>query len=381
MKKLFLLPVCISILLFSCKPKKEDSSADQLKSRVVENYANIVYLNYKDAYNAGINLQTAVNDFVADPTSSKFGNLKSLWLEARERYGTTEAFRFYDGPIDEEENGVEGLLNAWPLDEAYIDYVDGNAESGIINDSIDYPTISEDLILVNNEKGGEKNISAGYHAIEFLIWGQDLTAPSAKEDGSRPYTDFVDGGTAKNQHRRRLYLKATTDLLVKNLKYLVDSWEPTASYRKSFVANPTASFKNIITGIATLSSSELPGERMTVAYENQDQEDDHSCFSDNTHRDIRLNMIGISNVITGTYNSKSDGTIIGSSIQEWLLSTNPQLSSQVSTALQDAMTKTEVTAVPFDFAISDETERPKVKAAIEAIENLGSLLTAIEGNL
>lgn len=381
MKKLFILPICLSLLLFSCQPKKEDSSADQLKGRIVENYATIVYHNYKDAYNAGIDLQTAVNEFVADPTSSKFGNLKSLWLEARERYGTTEAFRFYNGPIDDEENGVEGNLNAWPLDEAYIDYVDGNDNAGIINNSIDYPTISGDLILVNNEKGGEKNISAGYHAIEFLLWGQDLTAPASKLAGQRPYTDFVDGGTAKNQARRRQYLKAATDILVQNLKYLVDSWEPTASYRKTFIANPTTSFKQIFTGIATLSSSELPGERMTVAYENADQEDEHSCFSDNTHRDIRLNLIGISNVITGTYNSKSEGNIIGSSLQEWLLSTNPQLSSQVSTALSDAMTKTEQTAIPFDFAISDETERPKVKNSIEAIQTLGSLLKSIENNL
>ena len=50
-------------------------------------------------------------------------------------YSPTEVFRFYGGPIDDD-NGPEGLLNAWPLDEVFIDYVLGNPDAGIINDPL-----------------------------------------------------------------------------------------------------------------------------------------------------------------------------------------------------------------------------------------------------
>ncbi|MGK4567384.1 imelysin family protein [Flavobacterium sp. 3HN19-14] len=63
---------------------------------------------------------------------------------------------------------------------------------------------------------------------------------------------------------------------------------------------------NIYTGIATLAAAELAVERMDVALGNANQEDEHSCFSDNTHRDIALNLQGVINVYQGKY-----GTIDG----------------------------------------------------------------------
>ena len=113
---------------------------------------------------------------------------KEAWLTARDEYGPTEAFRFYGGPIDNEETGVEGLVNAWPLDEAYIDYVDGDPEAGIVNNPDEHPTIDADALVAANEQGGEANVSTGWHAIEFLLWGQDL---SADGPGARPVEDYT----------------------------------------------------------------------------------------------------------------------------------------------------------------------------------------------
>ena len=72
-------------------------------------------------------------------------------------------------------DGPEGLINAWPLDEAYIDYVEGDPAAGVVNDPDTYPTIDAELLTSLNEQGGEANISTGWHAIEFLLWGQDLS--------------------------------------------------------------------------------------------------------------------------------------------------------------------------------------------------------------
>ncbi len=336
------------------------------KSKVLENYANIVLASYEDALADAIILEAAINTLVTTPNETNFNAAKSAWLQARESYGPTEAYRFANGPIDDAD-GPEGKLNAWPLDENYIDYVAGDSDSGIINMVSQYPIIDKSTLENLNEVGGEANISIGFHAIEFLLWGQDNTDPSEKKAGQRPYTDFVDGGTAAHQDRRRDYLAVCADLLTDHLQLMINEWATDGAYRATFLAlSENTALNNILTAIATLSKSELGGERMFVAYDNQDQEDEHSCFSDNTHRDIRLNLEGIANVYRGEYKS-----INGSSLEDLIKETDEALGHQVSQQLAAAESAVNATAIPFDFAISDATERPKVLEAVNALQDLG----------
>jgi putative iron-regulated protein len=336
------------------------------KANVIQNYAKIVFSSYQTAMTDLENLQTAINTFAANPTDANFSTAKGAWKTARESYGPTEAYRFANGPIDATD-GPEGLLNAWPLDENYVDYVTGSPNSGIINDLTTYPSINKSVLEGLNEVGGEANISVGYHAIEFLLWGQDNTIPSAQLNGQRPYTDFVDGGTASNQDRRRDYLVACADLLIDHLQLMIDEWQTGGTYRTTFLSlDENTALKNILTAIATLSKSELGGERIFVAYDNQDQEDEHSCFSDNTHRDIRLNLDGIANVFRGSYR-----TINGSSLEDLITETNPTLGAQITAQLIAAESAVNATAIPFDFAISDASERPLVLSSVNALQDLG----------
>lgn len=329
-----------------------------VKQQIKENYANIVYASYKDAYDEAVKLQNNINSFLTTPSQSGFDACKTAWLAAREPYGQTEAYRFANGPIDAED-GPEGMLNAWPLDENYIDYVTGAANAGIINDPATYPTIDADLLESLNEKGGEANISAGYHAIEFLLWGQDDPNTSLKTPGNRPYTDYLTtGGTAANQDRRGQYLKAATELLVNNLKTMVDAWDPakTGNYRSEFLAldNNTA-LQNMLTAMGTLSKSELAGERIFVALDNQDQEDEHSCFSDNTHRDIILNAQGIRNVYTGSYKKVDGTTVSGTSLKDLITMVNSTVAEEMNTLSAQSITDATAIPVPFDNALTQET--------------------------
>ncbi len=356
----------LALNLTSCKKDKDDS-----RQAIKENYATIVYANYEDTYILGQTLQTKVDAFVAAPTASGLTEVKQAWLDMREAYGQTEAFRFAGGPIDDAD-GPEGLINAWPLDENYIDYVNGLPNAGIINDAAGFPVITKGLLDSLNEKVDEKSISLGFHAIEFLLWGQDLTLPSAKQAGQRPYTDFVTGGTASNQARRGQYLKIATELLLENIASVKDEWASTGSYRGTFLAmdNNTA-LTHILTGIGVLSKSELAGERMFTALDNQSQEDEHSCFSDNTHRDIRLNLKGVQNVYNGTYTRTNGQVIRGASLNDLVTSTDANLGAAVTAQLNLAVTDVDATAIPFDFAITDATEQPKVLTAVEALRTLG----------
>jgi putative iron-regulated protein len=200
--------VCAGLLGMMLAACGESGPSDDLKQEVVTNYANGVHFLYSKSLQSATVLDGAIDAFLAEPTPATLEGAKRAWLKARDDYGPTEAFRFYDGPIDHPDTGPEGLINAWPLDEAYIDYVEGDPDAGIINNPSEFPVINASLIVSLNEEGGEENVSTGWHAIEFLLWGQDL---SADGPGARPVEDFT---TATNADRRSTYLAVTSDVLV-----------------------------------------------------------------------------------------------------------------------------------------------------------------------
>ncbi|EAY26774.1 imelysin family protein [Microscilla marina] len=364
MQLIKVLPLLVFVMLLNACKKKEETTpptpdATQV-AEVLETYAKIAHQSYSDSYDKVVALKTSIDAFVANPDQAKFDAAKQAWKDAREPYGQTEVFRFYEGPIDNSATGPEGAINAWPLDENFIDYVAGNATAGIINDLTQ--TIDAATLRGNNEKGGEKNISIGYHAIEFLLWGQD-TNPGGdySNAGQRAFTDYT---TATNADRRKTYLHVTIDLLLEDLKTVRDAWAEGASYRTSFVADGNKSIVRILTGMGSLSEAELAGERMKVALFNHDQEDEHSCFSDNTHRDIVTNAQGIYNVYWGTY-----GSVTGKGIASLVEVVDKELYAQIKTELEATKAATLAIQAPFDKEISqgNTAGNQRVEVAITAL--------------
>ena len=340
---------------------------------VTENYAEMVKANYADAREDAEALRAAVDTFVNDPTDANLGAARSAWLAARESYGQSEAYRFYDGPIDDPIDGPEGQLNAWPMDEAYVDYVEGAPDSGIVNDAENYPTIDTELLISLNEAGGETNIATGYHAVEFLLWGQDL---SEDGPGDRPVSDYVDDGS-NNADRRATYLKAATSLIVSDLQGLEAQWA--GDYQTEFTgAAPEVALRNMLLGMGSLSGAELAGERIEVALQTRDQEDEHSCFSDNTHHDIVTNATGIQNVYLGRY-----GNVSGPSIYELVAQRDVALADRLRDELAASVAAAEAIPAPFDRAIVEHRE--SVEATVDALrvqaDTIGEVAAAFGINL
>jgi putative iron-regulated protein len=339
----------------------------------IEHYAEGVEAAYAASLESATALDEALDAFLADPTGETLEAAKQAWLAARDDYGLTEAFRFYGGPIDDEEDGPEGLINAWPLDEAYIDYVDGDPTAGIVNDPDTFPTIDADVLTSLNEEGGEANISTGWHAIEFLLWGQDL---SADGPGTRPVSDYT---TADNAERRATYLAVAGDLLLEHLTGLVDAWAPDAeNYRAEFVAfDPTEALTMIVTGIGELTRGELAGERIYVAYEQRSQEDEHSCFSDNTTADLLANARGIDMVLTGSY----PGGVDGPGLMALFEAADADTAAALRQSVDDSMAALEAIPAPFDQHLADgvpddDPGRASVLAAVDALEVQADRLVA-----
>jgi putative iron-regulated protein len=353
------------------------TETSELKA-ITRHYSELVAHSYQRSLATANALETAVQQFTAKPSAETLEQAKKAWVKARMAYGLTEAFRFYEGPIDHPADGPEGLLNAWPLDEAYIDYTDMAPNSGIINNPSDYPTITKDLLVNLNERNGEKNIATGYHAIEFLLWGQDRSnnAPNADSAGVRSWQDYLtaSNATAPNGRRRGVYLVTVTDLLTDHLAQLVAAWDLSdpASYANTFInADPKTSLKKILNGIGTLSFGELAGERMFVAVDEMDQEHEQSCFSDMTHLDVLANNQGIVNVLFGDYqviaftapheqswqiDANSGAFAKGPSIYSYLVEYRPALASRLRNVTQTTVKSLQQVPVPFDNAITNQPD-------------------------
>lgn len=317
---------------------------------VVANYADIALASYEDSLHTATQLQKAVETLLGSPSEKSLQEARRAWLAARVPYMQTEAYRFGNPLVDE----WEGKVNAWPLDEGLIDYVDAsygtesdanafyalniiaNPQVQIGGQAIDASRIDKNLLAETlHELGGnEANVATGYHAIEFLLWGQDLngTGPGA---GNRPHTDFdVSRCTGGNCDRRAQYLRASTDLLIENLQEMVDNWKADGAARKHLEQQAGNQALGImLTGLGSLSYGELAGERMKLGLMLNDPEEEHDCFSDNTHNSHYYDQIGMRNVYLGRY-ERVDGKVVqGASLSDLVKAADPALDTEMRNKL------------------------------------------------
>jgi len=341
---------------------------------VAAHYARLVHANYSDVLAAGQALRKAVQAFTAQPSPQALAAARMAWLAAREFYGQTEAFRFYGGPIDDND-GPEGRINAWPMDESFVDSVQGKTGAGLVNNR--KFAITKKNLSAQNERGGEENIATGWHAIEFFLWGQDA---SDNGPGARNFEDFVDG-EAPNADRRRQYLNVVTELLIDDLTTLVKAWAPDArnNYGSKFAKGGQESVRKMFVGLGSLSRGELAGERLEVALNSQDQEDEHSCFSDNTHRDAVTNALGIQNVWLGQY-KQADGTVLqGPSLRDLVAAKDPALADKVTQQIAASVAAAEGIQAPFDREIvggKDAPGRQRIQKTIDSLTQQSKDLVA-----
>jgi len=321
----------------------------QEPSAVLVNYADIALAGYEDSLETARSLQSAVSALIDKPSEETLAAARQAWLAARVPYQQTEAFRFGNPIVDE----WEGRVNAWPLDEGLIDYVDAgygtesdinafyainviaNDKLSVGGETIDTSRITPELLRSLHEVGGiEANVATGYHAIEFLLWGQDLngTNPGA---GDRPYTDF-DPASCTGGHcdRRAQYLTAATDLLISDLEEMVSNWSGGGAARNALTqSDPNAGLTSMLTGLGSLSYGELAGERMKLGLLLNDPEEEHDCFSDNTHNSHFYDVQGIRNVYFGKYDRIDGRTIEGPSLAALVRDKDPVLADEMEAKL------------------------------------------------
>jgi putative iron-regulated protein len=343
------------VLALGVAPLSTQAAAPSAEA-VLTTYADIAHAAYEDSLITAKQLESAVDALIASPSEETLDKAKQAWKAARVPYQQTEAYRFGNPIVDE----WEGKVNAWPLDEGLIDYVDtgsygkssddnpyytanviANPSLKLGGSTLETPKITTAVIQELHELDAvEANVTTGYHAIEFLLWGQDLngTGPGA---GARPYTDFDPKNcTNGNCDRRAAYLEVATELLIADLEEMVANWAEGGAARAAVMeAGDKGGLAMILTGMGSLSYGELAGERMKLGLLLHDPEEEHDCFSDNTHWSHYYDALGVKNVYEGRY-ERVDGSVVeGPSVSDLVAAADAELDKALSGALNDTMAK------------------------------------------
>jgi len=321
---------------------------------VVKTYADIAEAGYADSAAAARTLKTAVDTLIKEPTDANLKAAREAWRAARVPYMQTEAFRFGNTIVDD----WEGKVNSWPLDEGLIDYVSAeygdqspendlyvanviaNTSIKIAGEDVDTSKITKQLLAEKLQEAGgvESNVATGYHAIEFLLWGQDLngTGPGA---GNRPATDYdTKNCTGGHCERRAQYLEAATNLLVDDLTWMAAQWTPDGTARKAVIADGgQAGVVAIFKGLGSLSYGEMAGERMKLGLLIHDPEEEHDCFSDNTHNSHYYDAKGMQNVYLGTYKRTDGSEIRGPSPSDLVRAKSAEADTRTRASIDETM--------------------------------------------
>jgi putative iron-regulated protein len=369
MKKIILLTFAFTVI-FSYQLKADNE--------ILVNYSNIAEAKYKDALILAKEMHSSIEKFMNNTNESNFIAVKDSWLKARTIYQQTEVFRFGNPLVDD----WEGKVNAWPLDEGLIDYVDNTNYYPSENDFSNFNVIANKKLKVEGELidasvinpkllsnklheigGNEANVATGYHAIEFLLWGQDLNG-NESGSGNRPYTDFdLEACTNDNCDRRREYLVAASQLLIEDLQYIQSVWSPEGQARLDLLNDQNNGLKRILIGMGSLSYGELAGERMKLGLMLHDPEEEHDCFSDNTHNSHYYNVVGINNVFLGKYKSLDGKVVSGPSISSLLSEVDNGLNKKTKKSIKNtlkSMKKIVISAnkgVTYDMLIAKGNEK------------------------
>ncbi len=359
------------------------------KADVIETYMAIAEAGYADSLTTAKHLNAAVDALLAAPSDQTLAAARAAWLDARVPYQQTEVYRFGNAIVDD----WEGKVNAWPLDEGLIDYVDGDGASdenpyGALNiiatpaldvsgRKISAEPITASLIQDLHELDEiEANVTTGYHAIEFLLWGQDLngTGPGA---GNRPASDFDTTNCSNgNCDRRAAYLKVATELLISDLEDMAKAWAEGGDARAELEAKgEDGAIISMLTGMGSLSYGEQAGERMKLGLLLNDPEEEHDCFSDNTHNSHYYDGLGVQNVYNGTYKRIDGSTVSGPALSDLVATVDPGTNTRMEASVDATMAalgalKTAAeSGMSYDQMLAADNEKggALIQAAIDAL--------------
>lgn len=318
--KIFYIIILAGLL---CSVRANAQMNDAIKKSFVEHYHQLELRKYTDSYKAAVELQQSIESFLKSPTEDNLSKAKSSWLKARANFEETKVDRSFQGPIalysQDIQERLQRRINPWPLNDAAIDYVRKDLHAGMINDP--QVILNKEVLIKKSSVEEELGGVTGYPAIEFLLWGQVLKKSEKKgsiqrdyeaigdlkknfllwgqafnsqelakvpphsffETGRRLALDYAPGNVIKD--RRRLYLKIVADLLVEDLKAVVDSLK--------LIINGKDDLQRILFGLANASNYELATKNIYAVIFYDGHIYTQSMISGTAQQEFQYDIIGM----------------------------------------------------------------------------------------
>lgn len=298
----------------------------------------IAYTSYSQATQKAQELDSRLQSFLYHPNPMSASEVRQAWREAYSAYLQTSLFTFLpiNDPPDWFKQNIDlqhtlMLLDSWPIEGGYIDYLPGYPFSGIVNDLT--LELNEESLLSQHGFSDPSYASLGFHAYEFMLWGgegqrsprdffpQENSAPVVipSEGGHMPQaSDAASAGNAEstesgdqqidspitvdvqNHNRRRQYVQVVSDQLLKHLHRLQRRWEPSNGYYATLVQRsaPEQVVSAALMATQSLLSQELLGRRLSG---------NSSEFSQSTWQDVEALVKGIQQLFLSDNEDKASG--------------------------------------------------------------------------
>ena len=289
------LSLCVSLCLISVgcgQPSApeligDDSSNRFSESLFLEFYSHSAAVRSQLLITQTKNLQEAVTAFLFDPNLDNLDAAQRVWLSAHQSFLEANFYVSATKPgMPSAASGSAGqlphMIDAWPMQEGFLDSLQLYPTSGIINDL----TLSIDEQTLRNQHGitAAEEVSLGFHAIEFLLWARPITDfPVQSELTADQQNDGLRLHQLSNNRRRetlRLIVKLLHDDIVgQNQQPAAEAPQPA-----------TATTHNLRGAIQACTEALQSMQRELLLLTPGDEASGHSRFSNSSAQDLLTYM-------------------------------------------------------------------------------------------
>jgi putative iron-regulated protein len=232
-----LLALCL-VVLTACDSGKEKAQTSQPSDLAIEampesglktrGLINFWQFSAQSCYS---NASLAIREFeghsqlfLAHPTQQLLLELRDRWNTAHQAYLACQLYQMlaFSRSGQKQLELTKQRVNAWPIQGGYIDYLPGYQFTGIINDST--LAITLDNLLSQHQFSDLSDVSVGFHALEFLLWGEGFDRPASDFQASDSQLS-EQGIELDANNRRRTYFELLTSHIIAELDGLSQRWE------------------------------------------------------------------------------------------------------------------------------------------------------------
>lgn len=342
----------IGCLFISCKKKNESNDTLEI-AKLKVSYANQLLDNSSELSSQLEILHNRITLYTTTYTVTHYNMSKAEWKTAKMRIDMLSPFQYL--------NEVD--FNSFLINPAYIDATSYDNSSGIILNTAAYPTITIQTIQNANYIGSSpNNISKGIHALEFLLWGNDLNPTGPGDGGPNPF----DPNSSANYLRRKAYLLGLITLLKNDLDEMNYS-----EFKDNVNAkDPKESLAYLLKGIHDFIRYDIAEKSIKKPIDLLDPLYEESQFSDNSTEDIKNKILSIRNYIYGSQFTATNGYFIA----DYMTEKSPDSAAKMLQLLNGLETTTQSFEFLFDVAIQNQNQREELLAVYNQLIELSNLI-------